>query len=265
MKNAETALDRFRIEEAKINEDVAESEKHYSRVIREQEKIRDLAKTEREKAAAVLAGMIGEFEKIDAELEAEELARLDAEGLTKAALNEGRISAAEFYKRGLTAGEVTAKAQAAASEKLTDLRNIIRAKAIKLLELEKQEFQAEWEIWCASTFPAATLRERLAAMLKALEASLSSGIGGGPLIKTKLDMKVRELRNATKGRIPGDGEGWQDYDLAGLKRLRLNPTWPEDQLQKLEEIIAEAKTTGRACRLMLDVRDKRNAVRVIWS
>jgi hypothetical protein len=265
MKNPETSLDRFRIEEAKINEDVAESEKHYSRVIREQEKIRDAAKVEREKAAAALALLIADFEKIDAELEAEETRRLDAAGLTKAALNEGRISAAEFFKHGLTAGEITAKAQGAASEKLTDLRNMIRAKAVKLLELEEKEFRAEWEIWCASTFPAATLRERLAALLKALEASLSSGIGGGPLIKTKLDMKVHELRNATKGRISGDGEGWQDFDLAGLKRLRLNPTWPADQLQKLEEIIAEAKTTGRACRLMLDVRDKRNVVRVMWS
>jgi hypothetical protein len=265
MKNPETVLDKFRIQEADINRDVAMAEKHWNDVLSKQEKIQAEAKAAADKERLVLERMTADFEKIEAELEAEERARLDAAGLTKAALDRGEITPAEYFKQGLTAGEITSKVQAAAAEKLEHLKSAIRAKAVKVLELEEQELRAEWECWCASTFPAATMAERLKGLLKALEASLSSGIGGGPGVKTRLDMKTRELRNATKGHIAGDGEGWRDFDLTGLKRLRLNPTWPADQLPKLEEIIAEAKTTGRACRLMLDFRQSKNPVNVMWS
>lgn len=264
MKKPESALDQFRIQEAKINEDVAESEKYYDRVIREQEKIRDAAKAEREKAAGVLAGLIADFEKIEAELEAEAVTRLDAEGKTKAALNEGRVSASEYFKRGLTAGEVTAKAQASASEKLGNLRDLIRTKAVKVLELEAAELEAEYNIWFARIAPAAAMKERLAGLIKALESSLSSplGIGGDPGVKAMRDAKLNELNNAQGRRLTGDG--WKDFDLQGLKRLRLDPTWPESELPKLEEIISEAKTTGRRVRVMLDPMHKPHVL-TMWS
>ncbi len=269
MKNEvpKTALDRFRIQEAKINEDVAESEKHYDRVIREQEKILTKAKAEREKAAAVLAGMIADYEKIDAELEAEEARRIDSADLTKQALQDGRIGAADFFKQGLTAGEIQAKAQAVAGEKLADLRSATRAKAVKLLEAEVAELEAEYQLAYARQAPAATMRERLAGLLIALEASLRSpiGVGSTPDVRYQWEAKKRDLRNACVGWLPGDGSGWKDYDLAGLKRLRLDPCWPEAQLPELEKIIAEAKTTGRTCRLMLDPMNRKNPVNIMWN
>jgi hypothetical protein len=269
MKNEapKTPLDRFRIEEAKINEDVAESEKSYNRIIREQEGILAKAKAVREAAAGVLKGMIADYEKIDMELEAKEMKRLEAEGLTKAALNDGQISAEKYFNEGLTAGEITAKAQAITTEKLVDLRSAVRAKAVKLLEAEAAELEAEYQIFCAERAPAATMRTRLAGLLKALEASLNSslGIGGEPAVGAIRYAKLRELRNATKGYLPGDGDGWKDYDLAGLKRLRLDPCWPVEQIPELEKIIAEVKMTGRSCRLMLDSMDRKNPVNVMWS
>lgn len=260
-----TALDLFRIEEARINEDVAESEKTYNRIIREQEGILAKAKAEREKAGAVLAGMIADFEKIEAELEGEEARRLDQAGLTKAALNEGRVGAEEYFRKGLTAGEITAKAQAVAGEKLADLRSTIRTRAVSLLEAEVAELTAEYEIAFAKQAPAAALSVRLEALLKALKASLASsiGIGGDPGVKALLDAKRRELRNATGKRL--DADGWKAFDLAGLKRLRLDPCWPETQLPELERIISEVKTTGRPVSLRLNPNDRENPVGVMWS
>ena len=80
---AVTALDQFRIQEAAMNVDVAESEKHYDRIIEEQTKIREGATAARAKAQAVLAGMIEDYERIDAELEGEAAKRMDLAGLTK--------------------------------------------------------------------------------------------------------------------------------------------------------------------------------------
>jgi hypothetical protein len=266
MKNEspKTTLDLFRIQEVKINEDVAESEKHYNRIILEQEKIRDAAKAKREKAQEVLASMISDFEKVEAELEAEEMKRLDSAGLTKQALQDGRIGAEEYFKQGLTAGEVQAKAQAIAGEKLADLKSTIRTRAVSLLEAEAAELEAEYQIAFARQAPAAAMRERLAGLLIALEASLASpiGIGGDPGVKAKLDAKQRELRNATGKRL--DGDGWKAFDLPALKRLRLDPCWPEAQLPELEKIIAEVKTTGRPVSLRLNPND-RDPVGVMWS
>jgi hypothetical protein len=266
MKKVETALDRFKVEEEKIRAVVADGEKHYDRVIEEQTKIRDKAKIERLKAAAIVADMTADFEKIEADLEAEEVKRLDASGLTKAALDAGRIGAAEYYKQGLTAGEITTKAAAVASEKLADLKTAIRAKALRLIELEAAELDADYNIAFAMQAPAASFREKLAALLKSLEANLASpwGIGGEPGIKSLRDSKMRELRYAKQGRLPGEGSGWTSCDLAGLKRLRLDPLFPADQLGRLDEIIAEAKATGRGVRLQIDPRDRKNPIGLMW-
>ncbi|MGB9005912.1 MAG: hypothetical protein WCB96_09330 [Candidatus Aminicenantales bacterium] len=269
MKNEapKTTMDLFRIQEAKINEDVAEAEKYYDRVIVEQEKLLTKTRVEREKAAAILASMIADYEKIDAELEAEEMKRLDSADLTKQALVDGRIGAAEYFVKGLTAAEIQVKLQAVAGEKLADLRSAVRAKAIKLLEAEAAELEAEHQIAFARQAPAATMRERLAGLLIALESSLRSPIGvcSLPDVGSRWEAKKRDLRNARVGWLPGYGSGWKDYDLAGLKRLRLDPCWPEDQLSELEKIIAEAKITGRTCRVMLDYTNPKNPVNVMWS
>jgi hypothetical protein len=260
-----TALDLFRIQEAKINSDVAESEKHYDRVIREQEGILAKARAEREAAAGVLKGMTADYEKIEAELEAEEARRLDSAGLTKKALQDGRIGAADYFKQGLTAGEVQARAAAVAGEKLADLRNTIRTKAVKLLEAEAAELEAEYNIAFARQAPAAAMRERLAGLLIALEASLASpiGIGGEPAVKALLDAKRMELQNATGKRLTSDG--WKPFDLAALKRLRLDPTWPDSTLPEVEKIIGEIKTTGRPVSLRLNPNDRENPVGVMWD
>ena len=268
MKRVEfTALTPFRIEEAKINEAVAEAETHCERVIREQEKIRDVKKAEREKAAGVLARMKADFEKIEGDLEGEERARLDAADLTKAALNEGRISAAAYFKQGLTAEEITAKAAKASAEKLVDLRDAIRTQATRVIELEAAEAEADFEVSFARTYPAVTMRERLAALLKALEASLNSpiGLGGTLAAKNTSDAKKRELRYAKDGRLPGEGSSIRIYDLAGLKRLRFDPLFPAAELGRLDQIILEAKTTGRTCGLSIDPRDRKNPIVLIWN
>jgi len=263
MRNVETALDRFKVEEVKIRADVAESEEHYNRVIRDQEKIRDRAKIEREKAAAVLAGMMADFEKIEADQEAEARADLDAAGLTKAALADGRIGMAEYFTKGITDAEAGKRARAEAVAKLADLREVTRAQAVHVLELEAEELEAAYNVAYAMTAPAAAFRERLAALLKALEAALSSplGVTGGGA-KYARDAAKAKLDAAQGKRLAGDG--WQDYDLAGLKRLRLDPTWPEAELPRLEEIISEAKANGRRVRLMLNPSHKPH-VSTMWS
>ena len=109
------------------------------------------------------------------------------------------------------------------------------------------------------------LSVRLEALLKALKASLASplGVGGDPGVKALLDAKRRELQNATGKRL--DGDGWKPLDLVGLKRLRLDPCFPEAQLPELEKIIAEVKTTGQTVRLMLELRDGKTGVAVMWG
>jgi len=260
-----TPLDRFRIEEEKINETTNESEKYYKQVIVDQTKILDQVKALREKEQGILDKMIQDFEKVEAEAEGEERSKIEGQRLTRKDMEEGRLSLEQYYRMGKTEADIQKAVNENVERKLTDLKSAIRKKGVQLLELEVKELQAEWEIWCASTFPAASMAERLKALLKALEASLSSGIGNGPAVKTMLDKKARELRDATRGPMPGDGTGWMDLDLAGLKRLRLNPTWPEAQLPALEKIITEAKTTERTCRVLLDVRDKKNPVGVMWN
>lgn len=259
-----TALDQFRIQEAAINADALESEKHYARVIKEQTKIQDQAAAARAKAQAILAGMVSDFERISDELEAEETKRLDLAGVTRQALTDGRITADAFFRTGLTDAEAAAKAQAAATEKLSALRDVARAQGVKVLELEAAELDAAYNVAFAQAAPAAAFRERLAALLKALDTSLASplGIGGDPGVKTMRDAKLTQLQNAQGKRLTGDG--WKDYDLAALKRLRLDPTFPESELGRLEEIIVEARTTGRRVRLMLDPRRKPH-VSTIWE
>jgi hypothetical protein len=270
MKNGErhdSLLTPFRIEEAKINEVVAESEKYSERVIREQEKVRDTKKAEREKGQAIVEGMITEFETLESRLEGEELKRLDAQGLTKKLLGDGQISGAEYFQKGITDKEAMKRAQADASEKLADLRNAVREKAFKVLEIEDAEAAAAFEIAFASSYPAVTMRERLKSLVASLEASLNSPIGlGGMLASQSIShAKHEKLQIATRGYMNGTGSGWIDYDLAGLKKLRFNPCFPVDQLPELEKIIAEAKTTGRGVRLQVTRCDGKNVLSLMWE
>ena len=244
---AVTALDQFRIQEAAINADVAESEKHYDRIIEEQTKIREGATAARAKAQAVLAGMIEDYERIDAELEGEAAKRMDLAGLTKQSLADGRITPGVFFKQGLTDAEATAKAQAAASEKLAAMREATRAQAVRVMELELAEAEAEYNIAFAMTAPASAFREKLAALLKALEASLASplGVTGGGT-RYAYEAKKAELQIATSGRLRGQGTGWIDYDLAGLKRLRLSPLFPWNCCRTSKRLLLNVKRGGRA-------------------
>jgi hypothetical protein len=260
-----TPLQRFQVEEEKIRADTATAQKHYDDLVRRQEKILSAARTEREKVAASLAADVADFERIEAGLEAVERERLDARGMTRKALDEGKISGAEFYKQGLTEGEVTTKARAVAAEKLTAMRDAIRAKGVKLLEFEVKEADAAFEADFGRVYPAMAMLERLKALVKNLEGDLSSPIGMGGMVSSQSarDEKRRRLNNATGKRLYSDG--WEGYDLAGLKRLRLDPCFPAEQLPRLEGIITEAAETGRSCRLMLDPRDKRNPINLMWS
>jgi hypothetical protein len=259
-----TRFDLFKIEEEKIRATAAESEKRCDAVIREKEKVRDAIKPGLAKAQNIVNGMIADFEKIEADLEGEELKRLDAQDLTKAAMTEGRITAEEYFRNGLTSGDATARAHAAAAAKLADLRDAIREKNKAILKLELELADAEYNIDFARTYPAVAFREKLAALLKAVDNNV--GKGGELASKYARDRKAADLRIATEGRIPGiDGGGWNDYDLQGLRRLRFDPTFEADQLPRLDEIIAEAKATGRGVRLMIDPRDRKNPVNVMWG
>ncbi len=259
-----TPFERFKIEEERIREEARESEARCNKIIREKEKVRDAVAAGRAKAQAILDGMIKTYERVDAELEGEAAKRMDLAGLTKESVADGRITADAYFRGGLTDAEATAKAQAEASAKLADLRDVARGQAVKVLELEFEEADAEYQIDHARTYPAIAFRERLASLLKAVETY--GGMGGGLSSLDKRNRAEADLRIATKGRIPGmDGRGWITYDLTSLKRLRLDPLWPIDQLPRLEEIIAEAATTGRSVRLMIDSRDQKKPIGVMWE
>ena len=121
------------------------------------------------------------------------------------------------------------------------------------MELELAEAEAEYNIAFAMTAPASAFREKLAALLKALEASLASplGVTGGGT-RYAYEAKKAELQIATSGRLRGQGTGWIDYDLAGLKRLRLSPLFPVELLPDLEAVIVECKTRGKGVRVLLE-------------
>lgn len=262
-----TAMERFRAEETTIRRDVLESEKYYSKIIREQEKKREAVGAELEKARSILLGMQADFLRLEDEAEAEARERLDAEGKTKTALHEGRVTADEYFRNGLTAAEEKTAAYSAAAEKLADLRDMARAQAVRVLELEAEKAEAEYNIAYAKTAPAAAFREKLKALLEALEKSLSSPLGvSAPGGKCERDAAAQRLQIAKHGPMSGEGTGWKDYDVDGLRRLKLDPTFPVPYLPRLEALLAEAKGNGRGVRLMLDPRERGpEAVKVMWA
>ena len=270
MKNAgrhDSLLAPFRIEEAAILSAVSEAEKHYERVIIEQGKVHAAKKAEREKGQAIVARMVAEYETLEAQLEGEELKRLDAQGLTKQLLSDGTISGTEYFQKGISDKEARERARADASEKLADLRNAIREKAFKVLELEDAEDEADYNVIFAGSYPAETMRQRLKSLVASLDASLNSPSGlGGTLASQSIHLaKHEELQIATRGYFNGSGSGWIDYDLAGLKKLRFTSSFPVDLLPELEKIIAEAKTTGRGVRLQVLKNDGKNVLNVMWQ
>lgn len=213
---------------------------------------RENARKEKEAAAKIVAKISAEAEKMTAEfsatllkIEDEEIAAENAKNLKLEDVQAGKLSMQE-YMAGATSGvELMAKALAAAAAKTKDLRRLVREKNVELLAAEIKELEAENEIFYLSSAGGMFWLSSLKEFLKYAETKISATMGGWPTMRVKLDTKRGQLQNAQKHSVLRRAERWSDLDEAGLRGLRLNPLFPEEYLQNLNQAIQTVAGTDK--------------------
>lgn len=230
-------FERFEVEDARIRRETEGFEKETKRRRGEwEDKVAEI-KGRRIRAAAERDKLTAEYERIEAEVLAGDRQRVEAKAVKKEDVKAGRASLQELLDHGQTEVAIAVEVRKAADEKLADLMQVVRAKALEVLRLEVEEAEAERNLLYFCSAGPQTMLERMKAQVKALEGVLTANLSGYMPMWTDLDTKRQALARAEGKAVKN--ERWQEVDLAAVKRLRLDPGIPEGELPTLLKIIAE--------------------------
>jgi hypothetical protein len=231
-------FERFQVEDARIRRETEEIEKEMKKKRGEVEVEVTRIKRKREQAAAELEKLTAEYEAVEAKAEANERIRVEAKAVKKEDVKAGRASLQDYHDRGQSEAAVAAEARKAADEKLADVMQVVRTKALEVLRLEVDEAAAEQNLNYLYMYGPHNMLERMKAQVKSLEMVLSANLSAGMPVWTNLDTKRQALARGMGGKSVTN-ERWREVGLTAVKRLRLDPGIPEDELPTLLKIIAE--------------------------
>lgn len=244
MKHSQTILEIFQEGQRKDEDTVQKYADELSKKIKEREKILADVGPELEKERAILTRLKAEYAGIEAELGTAARAEIERSELTKAKVDSGEITIAEFLKAGIFEKEIQAKVKAEVTAKLDGAREIIRAKRARIFDLEFQVAEAKYNIEnCTLAIPRRRL-ELSKQSTEAFERSLA------PVYEV-FAVATKNYNEAKHSRDLCEDKGiygmkWESLTYEQLKDLRFDPriqntkSFP-DAIETLEKIIEGAK------------------------
>lgn len=230
--------------------------------IKASEKARADAHARVEKLTAEHAKMKAGLIETLATIEAEELERVKRQAAKVEDIESGRVTMAEYYKNGQTAAQIAAEAKRAADAKTLELLRLVRAKALEVIQAERDEAYADAELAYATMAPGLMWIQGLKEFTARAEREVQSIlIDGWPVARVKLDQKDQELAQAADKGIANELT-FNGIDAAGLRELKLDPRIPEAWLPRLDEAIASLGE-GQVCDVRIKYTNPRRGIEVI--
>jgi len=230
----ETILGSYRDRERKVKEDCDKHDKLLKEKTRAREKeMADIADKLKPKRA-VLAVMMADYKKLEAELVAAARTRDTDAAAMGEQVKTGQVALAEI----LSAKEHEKKARIEATEKLTDVAKIIRAVRAEIYQLEFQDAEAKERIYAYQSYPAELQVQKLLAEIDTLRVGIASVRGGDTKAKYDLARAGHDVQMC-QGKFALEGMSWMNLDAQGLRDIQVDPRLPDGYLPELKKIILE--------------------------
>lgn len=193
-----------------------------------------------DREAPILEKMKAEYRQLTAELEGPTAAEIETRNATAKDLKGGRISATEFYRKGLSDAAAAEQTRETIAGKLAELRKAIREKGREVLGLRVAMLEARQGVFYCQTFPGANYLNRWKEAVAELDRKAA------PEILSGFPYNMNELHSVKQTIRESQGiAGWSwELDLAALRDLRIDPRIPEKMIEELEKAIATAEQSG---------------------
>lgn len=232
-------------------EALAKSEKEALRREGENKKrINELTMRERELKKEIEAGseilekMSADFDNLEREQTAINLAELKKDTMTKQDVIDGKITITQYQAQGIEEEEIRQAATAKTTEALKLSSEAIRSKATQVIRDELDLYETQITIHSLMTNPVKFLRRSLQERLEVLDVQigpLSAALTSAHSLKIqrKDDLLLIQRGSTSTG---SGGKVWHNISLQEARRLVIDPIYPEEhisfllqELSKIEE------------------------------
>jgi len=223
-------LDHWKSEQTKALAAEGEQKEKLTVEIRKEQ---DLEKKLKE-ARSIAEKMETEYSQIEAKIEAEKRAQIEINSIREKDVLEGRVTLAEFTKKGISEKAIYEKATKETVEEMKHSMVAIRSKNKEILELENQLLKIRVTIRFALLEPAKLLQKSLRDLLEFSEHECSIFIDEIHGSKAELLQSESKLNLALKGQSLSPGHSWIRLTPKEASLVQFDPCLPVDLVQSLK-------------------------------
>lgn len=198
------------------------------------------------KARLVAERMEDDFLKVEARIEVEKKAMIEAASIRKEDVLSGRTSMDEFIKRGKTDQMIYEEAVKETMEELQSGLTAARAKRLEILELEKELLEVQVSIRFMIIEPGRVLQRSLKDLATFAEREIGLFIEEVQSSKSELE-QVKSKLLLTEGKSLGPGYSWTRLSLKEAYALQFSPILPLECIAALKsklELFKDAETVN---------------------
>jgi len=223
-------LDHWKSEQTKALAAEGEQKEKLTVEIRKEQ---DLEKKLKE-ARSIAEKMETEYSQIEAKIEAEKRVQIEINSIREKDVLEGRVTLAEFTKKGISEKAIYEKATKETVEEMKHSMVAIRSKNKEILEIEKELLEIKLGIRFQLTQPAKNLQKSLRDLLEFSQHELSIFLEEIHSSKDELTRIINKLNLAIKGQSLGPGYVWTRLSPKQARRVQFDPILPRKLIPKLK-------------------------------
>lgn len=174
-----------------------------------------------------------EYSRIEAQTEGEKRAQIEINSIREKDVLEGRVTLAEFTKKGKTEKQIYDEAVKATVGELQRSLKAIRAKRLKILELEKELLEHQTKIRYLIIEPGRILQKSLKDLTQFAEREIGFFLEEVHSSKAALEQVKGQLL-LTEGKSLTPGYMWNHLTLEQAQKIQFDPILPVELIPKLK-------------------------------
>ena len=175
-----------------------------------------------------------EYLQIEAKIESEKRAQIEVNSIREKDVLEGRVTLAEFTKKGISEKTIYEKASRETVEDMKQSMAAARAKNLEILNFEKELLECQTKIRYLIIEPGRILQRSLKDLAQFAEFEIGHFLEEVHNSKAALEQAKGKLLLASKGQSLTPGFVWTRLSLEAARKVIFSPILPIELIPKLK-------------------------------
>jgi len=185
----------------------------------------------------IVKKMTSEYQQLEKQIETQKKAEIDEKELKEQDVLEGRITMAEFFKKGKTKKQRLEMTIEQTKKELSELLETIRKKNKEILKDELEQFKLMKTMFLLGLGPARILYKKFKELADFIDRETARLLEDRVYIDTTIK-QVEHKIHLTEGKGLSAGFNWERLTLKEAKEIQFSPILPTALIPKLKELLA---------------------------